>query len=235
MQEPYIKLYKKMLDWEWYDDPNTMRVFLHCLLRANWKPGSWHGINYSAGEFITSLQTLAVETNLSIKQVRVALNHLIETGEVASKRQSKCRIITVNNWSLYQGQGNQKDSQRAIKGQDEGNQRATDKEYKEIKNIKKYYDDPDLDKAFSDYVAMRKQIKKPMTDKAVLLAKKKLNDLSGGNTEIAIMIIDQSVMNSWQGLFPLRNDYKQEQQKSKSNAGAYSRKYDFDELERMAE
>ena len=85
MQEPYIKLYKKMLDWEWYDDPNTMRVFLHCLLRANWKPGSWHGINYSAGEFITSLQTLAVETCLTVSQVRTAISHLKMTGEIASR------------------------------------------------------------------------------------------------------------------------------------------------------
>ena len=67
MADAFIKLYKKMLDWEWYDDPNTCRVFLHCLLKANWKSGSWHGINYEPGQFITSLPSLAAETKLSVR------------------------------------------------------------------------------------------------------------------------------------------------------------------------
>ena len=55
---------------------------------------------------------------------------------------------------------------------------------------------------------MRKKIKKPMTDRAVELAIKKLNELSGGDNDIAIKIIEQSVMNSWQGLFPLKEEAK---------------------------
>ena len=226
MQEPYIKLYKKMLDWEWYDDPNTMRLFLHCLLKANWKPGSWHGIKYDPGEFITSLQTLAVETNLTVKQIRVALDHLITTGEVASRSHSKCRIITVKNWSQYQGQGKQNGSQTASKGQDEGKQGATDKEYKEYKN-NKYYEDTDLDKAFSDYVSMRKQIKKPMTDRAIELSKGRLAKLSGGDKTKSIAILNQSIINSWQGLFELKTD------QTKFGKGMETHGYDFSELEKL--
>ena len=75
-----------------------------------------------------------------------------------------------------------------------------------------YPNDENLDKAFADYVTMRKKLKKPMTDRAVELAIKKLNDLSKGDNDIAIKIIEQSVMNSWQGLFPL----KEEQTNNKS-------------------
>ena len=229
MQEPYIKLYKKMLDWEWYDDPNTMRLFIHCLLKANWKPGSWHGIKYDPGEFITSLQTLSVETHLTVKQVRVALDHLIATGEVASRSHSKCRIITVKNWSQYQGQGKQNGSQEASKGQDEGKQGATDKEYKEYKNNKnKYYEDDDLDKAFTDYVSMRKQIKKPMTDRAIELSKSRLAKLSGGDNAKAIAILNQSIINSWQGLFELK-----EEAKKNKFSNFTGRQYDFKALEGM--
>ena len=113
MADAFIKIYRKMLDWEWYDDNNTKIVFLHCLLKANWKPCKWHGIEIQPGQFITSLQTLADETQLTVKQVRTALDHLISTGEVASIRQSKCRVITVNNWVDYQGQGQSKGNQRA--------------------------------------------------------------------------------------------------------------------------
>ena len=91
-----------MLDWGWYSDINTKVLFLHCLLKANWKAGEWHGIQYNAGEFITSLETLSKETSLTVSQVRTGLQHLILTGEIASKSQGKCRIITVNNWCSYQ-------------------------------------------------------------------------------------------------------------------------------------
>lgn len=136
MAEAFIKMYRKMLKWEWYDDPNTCRVFIHCLLRANWEPARWHGIELQPGQFITSYAKLAKETSLTVKQVRVALNHLISTGEVASKGQSKYSVITVLNWDEYQGRGQAKGKETASKGQTEGKQRATVKEYKEDKNIK---------------------------------------------------------------------------------------------------
>lgn len=212
MSEAFIKLYKKMLDWEWYDDVNTCRVFIHCLLKANWKSGSWHGISYDPGQFITSLPSLAAETHLSIQQVRTALSHLKSTGEITDYQQANCRVITVNNWNEYQGD-NRQSNRRSTGNQQAANRQSTaDKEYKEYKEgeedkeYKYYPNDETLDKAFSDYVSMRKQIKKPLTDRAIELAIKKLNDLSGGDNDKAVQIIEQSVMNSWQGLFPLKSE-----------------------------
>lgn len=159
MAEPFIKLYRKLLKWEWYDDANTKILFIHCLLKANWESGSWHGISYAPGQFITSLETLSKETHLTIKQVRVALNHLVRTGEVASKGMNKCRIITVLNWDEYQGKGNQKGKETADKGQSKGNQRATDKEYKEIKEIKnkKIHNFPEREYDFQELESLVKE------------------------------------------------------------------------------
>ena len=67
-----------------------------------------------------------------------------------------------------------------------------------------YPNDEELNKAFIDYMAMRKTIKKPMSDRAIELAMKKLETLSGGDNDKAIEILNQSVMNSWQGLFELK-------------------------------
>ena len=79
------------------------------------------------------------------------------------------------------------------------------------KSVKSYFpDDETLNQAFIDYVEMRKQIKKPMTDRAVELAIKKLNELAAipfsdsMDNELAIQILNQSIMNSWLGLFPLK-------------------------------
>ena len=75
------------------------------------------------------------------------------------------------------------------------------------KRVAVYYPyDEKLNKAFTDYVEMRKQIKKPMTDKAIELAMKKVEELSKGDNDVAVQILEQSVMNSWQGLFPLREE-----------------------------
>lgn len=122
----YIKVFRRMLDWEWYTDVNTTKLFLHCLLKANWKDGSWHGYKYKRGQFITSIASLSHETGLSVKQVRTALKHLKMTGEVASKEYSKFRVITVSGYDDYQSSGKQNGKQGASKGQADGKQGATD-------------------------------------------------------------------------------------------------------------
>ena len=77
----FIKLNRKILNWQWYSDPCTRDVFIHCLLKANWKSGKWHGYQYQRGQFITSLPSLSSELGLSIKNVRTALDHLKSTGD----------------------------------------------------------------------------------------------------------------------------------------------------------
>ena len=117
MAEPFIKLYKKMLKWEWYDDTNTKILFLHCLLKANWEKTKWHGVEILPGQFITSLPNLAKETHLTVMQVRTALKHLNSTGEITDKGQSKYRVITINNWDQYQGNNRQPNRQVTDKQQ----------------------------------------------------------------------------------------------------------------------
>lgn len=129
----FIKLYKKMLKWEWYDDNNTKIVFLHCLLRANWESGSWHGISYEAGQFITSLPNLANETHLTVQNVRTALSHLKSTGELTDNQQGSFRVITVVKWDEYQGT-NRRTNRVLTDDQQEGNREVTAVE--EVKNIR---------------------------------------------------------------------------------------------------
>ena len=138
MAEAFIKICRKMLKWEWYGNVNTRILFFHCLLKANWEPGTWHGINYDAGEFITSLPNLATGSGLTIQQTRTALSNLQSTGEITVKSFSQGRIITINNWAKYQAATDKTTGfQQAINTQP--NRQSTDnltpvKEYKNIKN-----------------------------------------------------------------------------------------------------
>ena len=61
-------------------------------------------------------------------------------------------------------------------------------------------------KAWKDFKAMRTKIRKPMTERAEELLIKKLDGLSN-NEEEQIAILNQSIMNSWLGVFPLKGDY----------------------------
>lgn len=85
---------------------------------------------------------------------------------------------------------------------------------------KKYFEDERLQKTFDDFVEMRKKIKKPMTEKAKELAVKKLvglarmPDMDVVDTDMAISILEQSIMNCWQGLFPLKGLGNVKQSKS---------------------
>lgn len=134
----WIALHKKILGWEWYDDANTMRLFMHCLLKANFKDTSWRGNAIKRGEFISSIDTLSRELKLSVKQIRTAINKLKKTSELASKSTSQHTVFKVINYNEYQQEGKQEDKQETSKGQAEGKRRATDeKGNKENKENKK--------------------------------------------------------------------------------------------------
>ena len=76
----FIKIDRGILDWEWYSDINTTRLFIHLILKANWKDGRFQGVKVPRGSLVTSLPTLAEETGLSLQQIRTAEKHLKSTG-----------------------------------------------------------------------------------------------------------------------------------------------------------
>lgn len=122
----YVKISRKILEWEWYTDINTKVLFLHILLKANWKQGRFQGTEVPRGSFVTSQQNLALETGLTLKNVRTALKHLENTGEVAVNRHPKFSVITIKNYDKHQSGG----SQVAVEGQSGGSQVATIEERK---------------------------------------------------------------------------------------------------------
>ena len=101
-KEGFIYLHRKLIDWEWYDDANAMRLFIHCLLEANFIDKQWHGITIKRGSFITSQPKLAYRLKLSVQQIRTALNKLKSTGELTVYKTADYSIISINNYDDYQ-------------------------------------------------------------------------------------------------------------------------------------
>lgn len=113
MNGNYIKINRSMLDWEWYTDINTTRLFIHMILRANWKDGKFRGTTVPRGSLISSFRKLADETSLTEREVRTAISHLEETGEVTHEGHSKYSVFTVVNYDKYQFKDTQEDKQES--------------------------------------------------------------------------------------------------------------------------
>lgn len=142
MKGDYIKINRSLLDWDWYGDINTCRLFVHMLLKANWKDGNFRGEEIKRGSFVSSLSKLSDETNLSVREVRTAINHLEKTGEVTINRHSKYSVFTVNNYCAYQQGDTQADRQPTVNRQPSDSQVTTIEERK--KERKEEYKDTNV-------------------------------------------------------------------------------------------
>ena len=132
----YIKLSRNILNWEWYENINTCRLFIHMLLKANWKDGKFEGKVIPRGSFVSSLPKLAEETALTIREVRTAITHLKLTGELTCKSYSKYTVFTVKNYCLYQTSDIQNDIQATGKRHSNDILTTTIEEKKEVNNKK---------------------------------------------------------------------------------------------------
>ena len=135
LKNGYIKLHRRMLDWEWYNDVNTKVVFLHLLLTVNIKDEKWRGEEIKRGSRVISYPILADELNLTIRQARTALEHLKTTGEVTSKATNKYSLFTIKNYDLYQSDDRQDDTQAT--GERHSNDKRTTTIEERNKEIKK--------------------------------------------------------------------------------------------------
>lgn len=107
----YIKISRKILDWEWWHNINTCRLFLYMLLKANWNDGKFEGKVIKRGSFVSSYPKLAAGTDLTVNEIRTAISKLKSTGEITVKSYSKYSVFTIKNYDLYQGDNSQNCSQ----------------------------------------------------------------------------------------------------------------------------
>lgn len=129
----YIKFYRQIKEWEWWDDIKTFRLFTYLLLSVNHTPGNFQGLQVEVGQIVTSLESLSRGTGLSVQEVRTCLKRLKSTNEITSQTSSKYTVITVNNFTQYQ-----ESTQTPTNNQQTTNKRSTNdqQQYKNDKNKK---------------------------------------------------------------------------------------------------
>ena len=156
MDNTYVKLFRKMLTWEWYKDTNTTRVFLHILLKVNYKPSRYKGYEIGAGECVFGYREWSKQLGMSVQQVRTAINHLKSTHEITLKPTHEFTIVHLEKWAFWQieeGGATRKPTQELTTEQHSINTPSTQsKESKKVKNKE------------SSYLSDRGEVGKPYLD-----------------------------------------------------------------------
>ncbi|MBR1435093.1 MAG: hypothetical protein IJ584_08270 [Bacteroidales bacterium] len=251
MMDGWIKIYRKMLDWEWYKDVSTKGLFLHLLLIANSNAVSWRGIEIKRGQILTSRLTLAAETGLSEGQVKRSLQKLKASNDITTKATNKYTIITLCNYESYQSfsteadqQTDQQSDQQTDHKQEEKKKRIDSFKKETPKGVKKEISSnpaskktspqpPSLVMPFGSpefartWETLREQPKwKGKTANALQMS---LNKLGRYDEAFAIGLMEDAIERGWQGVVFSDTDEKYRQWKEK-RAGAPKDKNDVNAL-----
>ena len=130
----WIKLHRKILDWEWFSSPTTLSLFINFLFKANINDKKWRGMVIKRGQFVTSRSTICAESGLTPREYRTAIKRLVECGAILTETTNAFTLVTICNYESYQQQevmsDQQKTNERPTSDQQKTNERP------QLKNIR---------------------------------------------------------------------------------------------------
>jgi len=204
----WISIHRQIQDhWLW-KDPKKFQWWVDILLTVNHTPTKVNIgnelIECNRGQSVMSLLSWSIRWKVSKGAARNFLKLLQNDNMIVIKSYTKTTRITVCKYDDYQ----QTVHDAKTLGERSVNAKKTlgDPNNNDNKNNKVNKEEiaSDFDLAFNDFLEMRKKIKKPATEKAIFLVRKKLNSLAPENESLQIEIINQSTMNCYQDVFPLK-------------------------------
>ena len=106
MEKGWIKLYRKLLDNPVFDNPNLLRVWLWCLLKASHEHHQQmvglQVVDLEPGQFVTGRFKGANELGINPSTFYKYLKTLEKMEMISLKSNNKITIVTVENWRKYQ-------------------------------------------------------------------------------------------------------------------------------------
>lgn len=228
----YILLSRRIIESGIWDKPPLyIKVWVYLLSLAQHKEFK----NLKRGQLRTSIPEIIEACSWKVgyrterpskDQVYKILEWLRSVNEGGNESKTKATMITttkathgllinIDNYCIYQDsksyeandEANNERVTKAERKQRQGdNINKNDKKEKNDKNvIKEYTSNPLLLESLNDFVKMRKKIKSPLTDKALTLLFSNLDKLAKTDQQ-KIEILNRSIMNSWKGVFPIKQD-----------------------------
>jgi len=112
----WIKIYRKMRQWQHYKTPSVRMVFEDLLLSATGIKSTYNGVALVAGDAVSSVAILQRNTGLSKPTIIKAIRVLTESGEITRRFENNVAIYHINSFCFYQLQGGKKDLPHTEKG-----------------------------------------------------------------------------------------------------------------------
>ena len=121
MTSGWIKLHRKIKEWEWYKDSQVVHLFYHLIVSANDRDKKWKYFNIRRGEFVTSVRNISEETGIPVISVRRKLEILEKSGAILRKTTNKFTLITICKYGSYQSteQTSEQTSEQQLKKKEE--------------------------------------------------------------------------------------------------------------------
>lgn len=138
MDRGWIKIYRSLLDWEWFDDAETVQLFIYLLVTANYEDKKWRGMVVERGQTIIGVAALAKRLGSTERKIRTRLEYLTNSGTISRKTTNRFTIVTICNYDSYQDveepQRQTDVRQMSNRCQTDVRQMSTPKEYKKIRS-----------------------------------------------------------------------------------------------------
>ena len=129
----YLMLNKEIKRHEYFTEYKTFHLFFWLLSDANFIEGNCNGILVKRGQKLTSLNSLIIETGLTEREVRTALEKLIKGNHIVKKATNKNTLLTVVEYEFYTGSTEAKDKPITRQQQTKGKPTTTIEEFKNTK------------------------------------------------------------------------------------------------------
>ena len=214
MDKGWIIIHRKIRDCDlvWDDKPFSRgQAWIDLLLMANHedKEIMFNGtyIKIERGQRLTSIRKLSEAWGWSRTKTTKFLNELEKAEMLTVKSDTKKTLVTIVNYALYQDCITTEKPPKSHRKATEKPQKDTNNKLITMNNNDNnivFSEYKDVQEAFEDFSIMRKEIKKPLTSVAIKKLQKRLCEMSTNPVEQAA-ILDQSTLNQWQGIFPLKN------------------------------
>lgn len=177
-------------------------------------------VHLMPGEFVFGRKKASKELRMSEQSIRTFIDFLKTSQNLTIKTTNKFSVISIINWNTYQGnefENNQQINQPLTNNQPTTNHKQ---EYKNKRTKETIFilSEKIKKETWDAYLEMRKAIKKPATEHAKKLIINKLLSM----TDDPNAVLEQSIANSYQGVFPLKGGNNGTGTNQQANAGYFA-------------
>lgn len=120
MLNGWIKIPRNILNWEWWDKPEMIVLYLYMLSSANEEDSLWHSKEIKRGQFVTSLSSIERDNpKLTKKIIRTCLKRFQDAELISIESSNSHSVITITNYEEYNCTDNVSGKEVKEKNQDQ--------------------------------------------------------------------------------------------------------------------